>query len=368
MNIFQCFEEVKDYRNDRGKIYYAVSVVKLIVAGLLSNKNTLKSIWRFASSLTEEELKILGFPSKKIPCYSNLTLIVREIDPKSLRRVIEELITYICKMTNIDLKELHIDGKTLRGSNSYGQNEQIQILTAFSSQLNIITGFQEIVDQNESAAMLKLLSEYDIKNKILTGDANFCREKHCEEVIKQGGDFAFTLKGNEPNLHNKLKQIFEKTPKNDPKIRSFEENLDLTHGRIEQRKIEVMNMPFIYSNGFRHIKQICKIHRTRIKKKTGELETEIAFMITSLNKDVSPAQLLILNRKHWSCENNLNWVKDVIFKEDESTVSTGNAPIMMSLLRSITIAIISTISKKITEVREHFNNYRNKLFRIFNYN
>lgn len=59
MNISICLEEVKDFRKSRGKIYSTVSVVKLIVAGLLSNKNNLKSISRFADSLTQKELKTI---------------------------------------------------------------------------------------------------------------------------------------------------------------------------------------------------------------------------------------------------------------------------------------------------------------------
>ncbi|WP_425362706.1 hypothetical protein [Candidatus Tisiphia endosymbiont of Hybos culiciformis] len=74
--------------------------------------------------------------------------------------------------------------------------------------------------------------------------------------------------------------------------------------------------------------------------------------------------LLKLNRNHWSCENNLNWVKDKVFEEDKSAISTGKAPLVMSLLRAITISIISLFANKITETREIFNNYRNKLFKV----
>ncbi|WP_341761758.1 hypothetical protein [Candidatus Tisiphia endosymbiont of Thecophora atra] len=69
----------------------------------------------------------------------------------------------------------------------------------------------------------------------------------------------------------------------------------------------------------------------------------------------SPKELLKFNRSHWSCENNLNWIKDKVFEEDKSTISTGENPLIMSLL-----GIIALFSNKITETRENFNNYRHR--------
>ena len=125
-------------------------------------------------------------------------------------------------------------------------------------------------------------------------------------------------------------------------------------------------MPFEYLNGHRHIKQLARITRSReLKNRSNSLTTEVAYMITNLESDISPKQLLELNRKHWSCENNLNWVKDTILMEDKSTISMGNAPIVMSLLRSFALQIIATISDKITETREYFDNVKNTLAKKF---
>lgn len=72
-------------------------------------------------------------------------------------------------------------------------------------------------------------------------------------------------------------------------------------------------MPWKYSNGHRHIRQLCKITRFR-EYKTDLLSGrfEIAYMMTSLDKSYNPEELLKLNRDHWSCENNLTIVK-IIF-------------------------------------------------------
>ena len=108
-----------------------------------------------------------------------------------------------------------------------------------------------------------------------------------------------------------------------------------------------------------------KITRKREQKNKKNYTEETAYMITSLSSSASAEMLLDLNRTHWSCENNLNWIKDKVFMEDKSTIRKDNAPIVVSLLRSFVISIISTISAKITETREHFSHYKKSVYSLF---
>jgi hypothetical protein len=39
-------------------------------------------------------------------------------------------------------------------------------------------------------------------------------------------------------------------------------------------------------------------------------------------------------------ENSLHWVKDVVFKEDSSTIRMGNAPANFSIIRAIALNIL----------------------------
>jgi len=56
----------------------------------------------------------------------------------------------------------------------------------------------------------------------------------------------------------------------------------------------------------------------------GKTEQETRFYITSL---VLLAQLLgPVVRSHWSVENSLHWVMDMVFRDDECRVRTDHAP------------------------------------------
>ncbi len=50
-------------------------------------------------------------------------------------------------------------------------------------------------------------------------------------------------------------------------------------------------------------------------------------------KDATAADLLRIKRAHWSIENNLHWMLDVTFKEDNSRARTDNAAENLNILR-----------------------------------
>ena len=53
-------------------------------------------------------------------------------------------------------------------------------------------------------------------------------------------------------------------------------------------------------------------------------------------------------RGHWSIENQLHWMLDVVFKEDASSVRVNHAPENLNLLRKIALSLMRTVptSKK----------------------
>ena len=45
-------------------------------------------------------------------------------------------------------------------------------------------------------------------------------------------------------------------------------------------------------------------------------------------------------RSHWSIENSLHWVLDVVFKEDESRIRKDHAPENISLIRKMALNML----------------------------
>ncbi|MEW6663216.1 MAG: ISAs1 family transposase [Bacillota bacterium] len=115
---------------------------------------------------------------------------------------------------------------------------------------------------------------------------------------------------------------------------------DKGHGRIETCSIQVSNALNSFST-FPYLAQVLRIERTRIKIKTGEIEREVVFGVTSLSpQTANPEQLSELVRGHWSIENSLHYVRDFTFDEDRSQVRTNAGPRVMATLRNLTISLL----------------------------
>jgi predicted transposase YbfD/YdcC len=71
---------------------------------------------------------------------------------------------------------------------------------------------------------------------------------------------------------------------------------------------------------------------------------DTAYFISSLPPDA--ALLLMATRYHWAVENSLHWVLDVIFREDDSRIRSGDAAQNMALLRKFALNILKNDTSK----------------------
>ena len=116
--------------------------------------------------------------------------------------------------------------------------------------------------------------------------------------------------------------------------------MDKGHGRLETRRIWTSTD----LNGhldFPHCRQVACIERSRENLKTGKINQETAYLITSLSPErADPEKLLSLNRGHWGIENKSHYVRDVTFDEDRSQVRTQSGPRVMATLRNLAINLL----------------------------
>ena len=67
---------------------------------------------------------------------------------------------------------------------------------------------------NEITAIPELLKALDIKGCIVTIDAMGCQKEIAKQIVDQGADYLFSLKGNQGNLHKEVQLLFEDAEKN----------------------------------------------------------------------------------------------------------------------------------------------------------
>ena len=103
-----------------------------------------------------------------------------------------------------------IDGKTLRRSHDMKSGKAaIHMVSAWAAETKLVLGQVKTEEKsNEITAVPELLNLLDVGGCVVTVDAMGCQKKIAEQIIDQGGDYVFGLKGNQGNLHKEVEEFF----------------------------------------------------------------------------------------------------------------------------------------------------------------
>lgn len=173
---------------------------------------------------------------------------------------------------------------------------------------------------------------------MVTGDAQFCQRDLSRLVVKEGADYLWAVKDNQPDLLDDIRTLFRDPPPGEVFAQVVSRG---QHGDRRERRT-LLASAALQEAGYLcwpHAGQVCAIQREVTRR--GRTTVEWGYAITSLTPaEAGPARLLALWRGHWSIENKLHWVRDVTFDEDRSQVRTGAGPQVLAALRSTAIAAL----------------------------
>lgn len=109
--------------------------------------------------------------------------------------------------------------------------------------------------------------------------------------------------------------------------------------------------------GFEGVKQIARLHRKREILKTGAIQEEEVFLITSIDHTQLDAQsFLNLKRDYWQIENKLHYRLDFVFGEDRSTIRKKHGPQNMAALRNFAVSLL--MASSVDNVKRCVDNIR----------
>lgn len=156
-------------------------------------------------------------------------------------------------------------------------------------------------------------------------------KKTCKIIIEGGNDYVIAVKDNQPKLHRHIQHI---AATRKPTSRIIE--TEKTRDRLTTRTVEVFQNVNGVDPEWTGIQSLIRVERIGTRK--GKKYHEIVCYISSLI--CTAKEFAIGIRGHWGIENCLHWVKDAVFKEDNSTIRMGNAPANLSILRAIALNIL----------------------------
>jgi len=330
------FNTIPDPRIERCKRHALMDILFLSISAVLCGAEGWEEIEDFGHARLDWLKKYFPFENG-IPKHDTIARVLSRLSPKALQDSFIAWMNDACELSQGEV--IAIDGKTVRRSFKKGDRKSaIHMVSAWACQNNMVLGQQKVnAKSNEITAIPALLELLEIKGCIVTIDAMGCQTAIAQTILDQGADYVLALKGNQGELSDDVKMLFEQSTL--PLKEQSTEEVDSGHGRIETRhcrqiKINTKYLPS--SERWPKLNSIIEIEATRmIDNKTS---TEKRYYISSLGLDAEKAASVV--RQHWAVENKLHWVLDVSFREDESRIRRNNGAEVMSTLRRLTLNLL----------------------------
>jgi len=300
-----------------------------------------------------------------VPSDDTFRRVFQAIDPETLKSVLER--SGMALLEVMDEKQICLDGKKLKGSSPRSRGtDGLYILNAWVAENRLCIGQKRVDDKsNEITAVPQLLDELDVSGAVVSIDAMGCQKEIAKKIIEGKADYLLALKGNQKMLFEEVEDAFrfEKTE-------TFEEKWQADHGRIEQRRCQVLSAENSLSaellSSWKKLTTLVRVEARRMGQ--NGLKTEIRYYISS-ESEQKPAYFNALVRGHWGIENQLHWHLDVTFREDHSRVRKGYGPENLSILRKVALQHISNMKDKASLKKRRYkaslnNDYLEKVLGI----
>lgn len=353
MTVKDSLMAIKDFRVDRCKKHNLIDILMIVFFGLLCGYKSIEEIHFYAELSIDVLKRYLELPNG-IPSSDTILRVLARIETKVLENVFAEYAksTFKSRLEKDDV--IAIDGKTECNSEykpqpGFGKRHKaIHMVSAWATRLGVCFGQVKTYEKsNEITAIPELLELLDLKGVIVTIDAMGCQKKIAEKITKKHSDYLFSLKGNQESIHDITKAFFSCNPLDEQsckkdEIQKLECETEIGHGRVEKREYFLCTdlKWFIDKKEWSNLNGIGMVRSWRLNKKTGEESYENRYFITSLRTVEKAAYAL---RSHWSIENNLHWVLDMIFDEDFSTVRKDNSAQNLNILRKYALNVLKQV-------------------------
>jgi predicted transposase YbfD/YdcC len=276
-----------------------------------------------------------------IPSHDTCTRVFAVLPPATMQAV---LVPWLLERRGVPGEWVHLDGKTLRRTRCQSQQlKALHVVSAWAGQTGITLG-QVAVDakSNEITAMPQLLQLLDLHEKIVTTDAMGCQKAIAQTIVAGGGDYILAVKENQPTLHAEIQAAFATAappPARSPRLYTTE---DQGHGREEQRTVQVLpargSLSAAQCAAWLGVLTLIMVTRVVWCEATGVESLEVSYFLSSLPPNARRIGSAI--RGHWSIENGLHWVLDVVFREDARRLYDRTAAENVAFLNRLALSLL----------------------------
>ena len=339
-SLLAHFKTLEDPRVEYLLEHQLLDIIGLTICAVICGADSWVDIEQYGQS-KQDWLSTFLTLSNGIPSHDTIARVFARLNPEALQACFLSWVRSIAQLCCGEV--IAIDGKTLRHSyDSGGSKGAIHMVSAWATQNHLVLGQVKVDEKsNEITAIPNLLEVLELHGCIITIDAMGAQRSIAAQIIDNGGDYVLSLKGNQGNLHQDVEQLFTWARQTQFKDipNEFYQTIDGNHGRIEIRRHWLIG----------NVEHLIDGHKWSGLQRVGLVESERRiphqsptveqrYYLVSLDGNVKRFARCV--RSHWGIENELHWVLDVAFSEDDCRIRNGYAPENLALVRHVALNLL----------------------------
>ena len=341
-SLYAALTKLQDRRDARGLRYRLVTVLVFIVFAKLSGEDHLRGIAQWVSLRQEALAEALKLKKLQAPHATTYSRVLNEaVEIEQFEQVVAQFFKGQPRAGRS--VQIAIDGKTLRATIPAGRTHGLHLLAAYLPEEGWVL-LQVDASRGELPAAMRIVRHIDLRGKIVTGDAEFAQRHLSAWIVGSGGDFIWTVKDNQGQLHHDIETLFapdERVPGFSQGQLDFRtaEKWNKAHGRLECRTLSASSMLKGFAD-WPHAEQVFRLERYCKRVRDGKITIEVRYGVTSLAaSEASAERLLQVVRAHWQIENGLHYRRDDTLHEDRCRLK-GRGGHAMAVINNLVLGLL----------------------------
>ena len=342
-SLLGMLASVTDPRSPQGIQHNLEFVLAVCVVAMLAGAKNYREIAGHAADIPQPLLRKLGAEWSwfrlryKYPSESTIRNVLTRIDAAELDLITGAWLFARARKRGKAEWEIALDGKVMRGAWT-DENDKVTLFSAMLhreavtiAQVRVPDGTNEIT---QADAILDTVEIPAGESVLVTLDAAHTQRETAETIGgKPGWDYLMTIKGNQPSLQ---REVFDRII---PLLGETPHDVTEEHdrGRIKIRSCWITSAEGI---DFPYARLAAIIRREIFEISGDRISKEHALILTSRKPEkMTAADVNRHIRGHWRIENKSHYVRDTVYREDNSQAWAAEGPHALASLRNLTLGL-----------------------------